>query len=85
MWFPGLDEGDGDNRLLVLWSFMRMTVGSRGMSLGKLAMFVSRGCVLLCVFVLADIVKMGRLKVMMRGGLMVSGGLMVRLTRRMLR
>lgn len=64
---------------------MRLTVGTCGLTVGALAMFVSRGCVLLCVFVLADIVKMGRLKVMMRGGLMVSGGLMVRLTRRMLR
>ena len=56
-----------------------MTVGSRGMSLGELTMFVSRGCVLLGLFVLTLIVMMGRLMVMMRGRLMV------RLTRRMLR
>jgi hypothetical protein len=37
------------------------------------------------VFVLVDIVKMGRLVVMMRGGVMVSGRLVVMLTRRMLR
>jgi hypothetical protein len=62
-----------------------MTVGSRGMLVGELAMFVSRGSVLLGVFVLAEIVMMGRLMVMMRGGMMVSGRLVVRLTRRMLR
>ena len=55
------------------------------MSLGKLAMFVSRGCVLLGLFVLTLIVMMGRLMVMMRGGVMMRGRLMVRLTRRMLR
>jgi hypothetical protein len=48
-------------------------------------MFVSRGCVLLGVFVLANIVKVGRLVVMMRGGVMVNGRLVVMLTRRMLR
>jgi hypothetical protein len=37
------------------------------------------------VFVLADIVKVGRLVVMMRGGVMVSGRLVVMLTCRMLR
>ena len=36
---------------------MRMTVGSRGMLVGELAMFVSRGSVLLGVFVLAEIVE----------------------------
>ena len=41
------------------------------MFVGELAMFVGRGCVLLRVFVLAEIVMMGRLMVM--------------LTRRMLR
>jgi hypothetical protein len=50
-----------------------MTVGSCSMSLGKLAMFVSRGCVLLGVFVLTLIVMMGRLMVMVRSGVMVSG------------
>ena len=70
---------------LVPSSFLRMTVGSRGMFVGELAMFVGRGCVLLRVFVLAEIVMMGRLMVMMRGGVVVSGRLMVMLTRRMLR
>jgi hypothetical protein len=55
------------------------------MLVGELAMLVSRGSVLLGVFVLAEIVMMGRLMVMMRGGVMVSGRLVVRLTRRMLR
>lgn len=48
-------------------------------------MFVSRGRVLLGIFVLAGIVKMGRLVVVMRGGVMVRGCLVVMLTRRMLR
>ncbi|HEY6433430.1 MAG TPA: hypothetical protein VIZ17_15735 [Acetobacteraceae bacterium] len=56
-----------------------MTVGGRGMFVGKLAMFVCRGCLLLGVFVLAEIVMMGRLMVMMRGGVMVSGGLVMML------
>ena len=64
---------------------MRMTVGSRGMFVGKLAMFESRSGVILRLFVLADIVMMGRLVVMMRGSVVVSGRLMVMLTRRMLR
>jgi hypothetical protein len=70
---------------LVPSSFLRMTVGSRGMFVGELAMFMSRGRVLLRVVVLAEIVMMGRLMVMMRGGVVVSGRLMVMLTRRMLR
>ena len=69
---------------LVPSSFLRMIVGSRGMFVGELAMFEGRGCVLLRVFVLAEIVMMGRLMVMMRGGVVVSGRLMVMLTRRML-
>ena len=64
---------------------MRMTVGSRGVSVGKLAMVESRSCVLLRLLVLAEFVMMGRLMVMMRGGVVVSGRLMVMLTRRMLR
>jgi len=64
---------------------MRMTVGSRGMFVGELAMFVSGGCVLLRLFVLAMIVVMGRLMMMMCGGVMVSGRLVVVLTRWMLR
>jgi hypothetical protein len=62
-----------------------MTVGSRGMFVGKLAMVESRGCVRLRLFVLAEFVMMGRLMVMMRGGVVVSGGVVVMLTRRMLR
>jgi hypothetical protein len=54
------------------------------MLVGKLAMFVSRGCVLLGVVVLAEIVMVGRLMVMMRGGVMVSGRLVVMLARRVL-
>ncbi len=45
----------------------------------------SRGCMLLGIFVLTEIVMMGGLMVMMRGGVVVSGRLVVRLTRRMLR
>jgi hypothetical protein len=62
-----------------------MTVGSRGEFVGELAMFESRSCVLLRLFVLAEIVMMGRLMVMMRGGVVLSGRLMVMLARRMLR
>jgi hypothetical protein len=70
---------------LVPSSFVRMTVGSRGMFVGKLAMFESRSGVLLRLFVLAKIVVMGRLMMMMCGGVMVSGRLVMMLTRRMLR
>jgi hypothetical protein len=62
-----------------------MTVGSRRMFVGELAMFVSRNCVLLRLFVLAEIVKMSRLEMMMRSGLVVSRRQKVMLTRRMLR
>ena len=62
-----------------------MTVGGRGMFVGKLAMLESRGRVLLRLFVLGPFVMMGRLMVMMRGGVVVSGGGVVMLTRRMLR
>ena len=61
-----------------------MTVGGRGMFVGKLAMAESRSCVLLRLFVLAEFVMMGRLMVMMRGGVVVSGGQVMMLTRRML-
>jgi hypothetical protein len=50
------------------------------MLVGKLAMFVSRSRVFLCLFVFAELVVMGRLKVMMRGGMVVSGGIEVMLT-----
>ena len=51
----------------------------------ELAVFLSRGCMLLGVVVLAEIVMVGRLMVMMRSGVMVSGRLVVMLARRMLR
>ena len=59
-------------------------MSSRAQLVGELAMFVSRGCVLLGVVVLAEIVMVGCLMVMMRGGVMVSGRLVVLLARRML-
>lgn len=62
-----------------------MTVGSRGAFVGSLAVFESRGCVLLCLCVLAEIVMMRRLMVMMRGSMVVSSRLMVMLASRMLR
>jgi hypothetical protein len=55
------------------------------MFVGKLAMVKSRSCMLLRLFVLAPFVMMGRLMVMMRGGVVVRGGDVVMLTRRMLR
>ncbi len=61
-----------------------MIVGSRGMFVGEFAMFKSGSCVLLCLRVLADIVMMGRLMMMMRSSVVVSGCLMVMLTRWML-
>ena len=69
---------------LVPSSFLRMIVGSRSMFVGELAMFVSRSGVLLRLFVLAEIVMMGRLMVMVRCSVVVSGRLMVMLTRWML-
>jgi hypothetical protein len=62
-----------------------MTVGSRRMFVRELAMFVSRSCVLLRLFVLAEIVKMSRLEMMMRSRLVVSRRQKVMLTRRLLR
>ena len=58
---------------------------SRSMFVGHLTMFLSCRRVLLGVFVLADGVMMGRLMVMMRGGVMVNSRLTVVLTRRMVR
>ncbi|MGH6811145.1 MAG: hypothetical protein ACREDM_01975 [Methylocella sp.] len=63
---------------------MRMIVGSRSVFVGELTMFVSRSGVLLRFFVLAELVMMGRLMVMMRGSMVVSGCPMMMLTRRML-
>jgi hypothetical protein len=62
-----------------------MIVGSRGMFVGKLAMFESRSRVLLRLFVLAEFVMMGRLMVMMRCSVVMTGRLMVMLTGRMLK
>ncbi len=46
----------------------------------KLAMFVSRSCVLLRIVVLAEIVMVGRLMVSMRCGVVVGRGLVEVLT-----
>ena len=62
-----------------------MLVGSSCVSVGKLGMFESRSCVLLCFFVLAKVVIVGRVMVMMRGGVVVSRCVVVMLTRGMLR
>ena len=63
---------------------MRKSVGSRGMFMSKLAMFDSRSCMLLGFFVLAERMVMLGLKMMMRGGVVVSGRQEMMLTRRML-
>jgi hypothetical protein len=52
---------------------MRMSVGRRGMFVSKFAMFLSRSCVLLGFFVLAERVVMLGLMMMMRGGVVMSG------------
>jgi hypothetical protein len=49
-----------------------------------LTMFVRRSSVLLRIFVLPDIVMMGRLMMMVRRGVVMSSCLVVMLTRRML-
>jgi hypothetical protein len=66
-------------------SFKRMSVGSGGMSVSELAMFVSRSCVLLGFFVFAQRVVMLGLMVMMRSRVVVGGRLMMMLARRVLR
>ena len=48
-------------------------------------MLVSRSCMLLCLRVLANSVMVLSLMVMMRGGMVVSGGQVMMLLRRMLR
>jgi hypothetical protein len=53
---------------------MRMSVGGRGVLVSELTMFTRRSCVLLGFFVLANRVMMLGLMVMMRGGVVVSGG-----------
>jgi hypothetical protein len=64
---------------------MRFSVGSRGMFVSKLAMLMSRSCVVLGFVVLAECVVMLGLMMMMRRGVVVSGRLMMMLTRWMLR
>jgi len=62
-----------------------MRVGCRSVLVSEFAVFVSGGCVRLCVIMFADIVIMRRLMVMMRCSVVVSRGLMVMLTCGMLR
>jgi hypothetical protein len=64
---------------------MRMFASRRGVFVALIAMFVSRVCVLLRLFVLAKIVMVCGLMMMMRGCVMIRGGLMMVITRRMLR
>jgi hypothetical protein len=54
------------------------------MLVGDLAMVESRNCVFLRGGVLSKIVEIGRLMMMMRGGVMMRGSLVVMLTCRML-
>ena len=61
-----------------------MFVGGRRMLMGELAMVFGRGGVLLRLFVFAEFVKMGCLMMVMRGGVVVRGGGVVILARRML-
>ena len=62
-----------------------MFVSSRGVLVCLLPMLVSRFGVLLCLFVLAEIMMMGGLMVMMGGCMVMSGRLKMMLTGRMLR
>jgi hypothetical protein len=62
---------------------MRMSVGSGGVFVGKLAMFVSRSCVLLGLFVLPERMVMLGLNMVVRGGMVMSGRREMMLTRRM--
>lgn len=52
---------------------MRMTVGSSGVFVCKLAMFVSCSCVLLGFFVLAERMMVLGLNMVVRGGMVMSG------------
>jgi uncharacterized membrane protein YedE/YeeE len=60
-------------------------VGRRRVLMGELAMLFGRGGVLLRLFVFSELVKMGCLMMVMRGGVVVRGGGVVMLARRMLR
>ena len=53
---------------------MRMRVGGFGVCMSELAVFVSRSCVLLRLFVFANLVVMPGLMMMMGGSMVVSGG-----------
>ena len=55
------------------------------MFVGKLTVLMSSRGVLLCLFMLSMIVMMGRLMVMMRGGMVVGSGLVMMFTCRMFR
>ena len=55
-------------------SFLRMRVGSRRMFVSQFTMLESRSCVLLCLCLLANSVMVLSLMVMMRSGMVVSGG-----------
>jgi hypothetical protein len=54
------------------------------MLVGKLAVFLGRRGVILRVFVFAELMMMGRLMMVVCGRVMVSGGGLVMLARRML-
>jgi hypothetical protein len=84
---PDRDNADpqGGPALSILSSLLRVLVGGCRMLVSKLTMLERRKCVLLCLFVLAEIVMMGCLMMMMGGGVVVSGGVVVMLARRMLR
>jgi hypothetical protein len=62
-------RADACGRLLV-----RVLVGGRRMLVGELAVFFGRGGVFLRVFVFAQVMMMGRLMMVMRGGVMVGCG-----------
>jgi hypothetical protein len=62
-----------------------MFASGRGVLVSLLAMFVSRFGMPLRVFVLADVMMMGGLMMMMGGSVVISRGLMMMLTGRMLR
>jgi|GEM_PF-6626576 len=69
----------------VALSFMRMSVSIRGMFVSELAMFQSCSCVLLGICMLTERVMVLCLMMMMRGGMVVSGRLVMMLTRWMFR
>ena len=64
---------------------MRMGVSIHGMFVSELAMFLSCGCMFLGVFMLADRMMVLCLMMMMRGGMVVSGRLVMMFTRWMFR